>query len=236
MVKFNFKTKIKGFFKKLDPNRKDRYIELLTVRINNYKRLLTLDVKNDLSVWPSYISDKILSDIEKWYMTFLNAKVHAVINSDVESMKRMYKVAINCIGQWYSHLVTIKYHLNHEYPKLRKEIGPIDYSHIKYVVVTNVWGKEYYGMIYDNHPQVGLILGRFFDDNGELYKFQNGIDDSYLIQPMDDENDFKKYFNNSSKLFINSNNTSTEMINEYNQLNDYWAVQQTYLKLKNEKK
>ena len=236
MVRFNLKTKIKGFLKKLDSNRKDRYIELLTVRINNYKRWLMLDVINDLSECPSYISDKITDDIEIWYKTYLNAKVYAVINSNVESMKNLYKVAINCIRQWYSHLVVIKYRLNYEYPKLRKEIGTIDYSHIKYVVVTNVWEKEYYGMIYDNHPQVGLVLGRFFDDNGELYKFQNEIDDSYLIQPMDDEKDFKRYFNNCSKLFINSNNTSTEMINEYNQLNDYWAVQQTYLKLKNEKK
>ncbi len=236
MVRFKIKTKIKGFFKKLDPNRKDRYIACLCTRINRYKRLLTSDVKNDLSNWPSYISNKILSDIEKWYMTFLDARVYYIVNCDAEGMKVLYEVAISSIRQWYSHLVTIKYRLNHEYPKLRKEIGPIDYSHIKYVVVTNVLGKEYYGMIYDNHPQVGLILGRFFDDNGELYKFQNGIDDSCLIQPMDDENDFKRYFNNSSKLFINSNNTSTEMINEYNQLNDYWAVQQTYLKLKNEKK
>ena len=236
MVKFNFKTKIKGFFKKLDPNRKDRYIELLTVRINKYKRLLTLDVKNDLSVCPSYISNNILSDIEKWYMSFLNARVNYVVRCDVESMKRMYKVAINCIGQWYSHLVTIKYYLNHEYPKRRKEIGIIDYSHIKYVVVTNVFNEKYYGMIYDNHPQIGLVLGRFFDKNGKVFVFENGIDDSYLIRPMENENDFKRYFNNSSKLFINSNNTSTEMINEYNQLNDYWAVQQTYLKLKNEKK
>ena len=236
MVRFNFKTKIKGFLKKLDSDRKDRYIACLCTRINKYRRLLKSDVANGLSEWPLYISDKIIDDIEIWYNAFLDERVYYIVHRDAERMKRLYKRAISSIEQWYSHLVTIKYYLNHEYPKLKKEIGPIDYSHIKYVVVTNVWGKKYYGMIYDNHPQVGLVLGRFFDKNGELYQFQNEIDDSYLIQPMDDENDFKRYFNNCSKLFINSNNTSTEMINEYNQLNDYWAVQQTYLKLKNEKK
>ena len=104
-------------------------------------------------------------------------------------------------------------------------------SFIKYRDCFNNEGIAYLTYVSDRgNGEIDInVRGEFFDEHGTNVDIDR-FDRTYLITPMTDDKDFKRFMNLYTKKMANAPlHTQTET---YKLLNDAWCKQLTYLKLK----
>lgn len=121
------------------------------------------------------------------------------------------------------------------FPQYRKHI---DFDKVKFVKVRDILNNDFIGFVsYYSDRENGeydiKVYGTFFDENGHEADIER-FDKTYLVRPMEDDNDYKRFINLYSKTDIMTKTTVDNQMHAYKTLNDYWCSQLTYLKQKND--
>jgi hypothetical protein len=222
-----FKIWLKALGKALNPEREEKYITTLQLRIANktYKygsKLIKLT--SDL---PKYVYNKL-----QWYL--IPNIVYKTYNiPDIYELKKKIKQLDDNWIRILNLIKHIRYNIDVIFEQERETINYNNISFIKYRDCFNNEGIAYLTYVSDRgNGEIDMnVRGEFFDEHGTNVDIDR-FDRTYLITPMTDDKDFKRFMNLYTKKITNAPlHTQTET---YKHLNDAWCKQLTYLKLKEE--
>jgi hypothetical protein len=211
--------------KALDLEREEKYLTTLKMRLVNkvYKygsKLITLT--SDL---PKYVYNKL-----QWYLNpYMPYGTYNI--PDIYQVKKKIKQLDDNWNHILNIIKNIRYNIDVIFNQEREVINYDNISFIKYRDCFNNESIAYLTYVSDRgNGEIDMnVRGEFFDEHG-LNVDIDRFDRTYLITPMTDDKDFKRFMNLYTKKMANAPlHTQTET---YKLLNDAWCKQLTYLKLK----
>jgi hypothetical protein len=182
---------------------------------------------------------KLTSDLPKYVYGMLqwhlnpNIGVSEYLHADIYHAKKRIKQLDDTWQSILNVIKSIRHNIDVVFVQERETIDYNNISFIKYRDCFNNEGIAYLTYVSDRgNGEIDInVRGEFFDEhvvNVDIDRF----DRTYLITPMTDDKDFKRFMNLYTKKMTNAPlHTQTET---YKLLNDAWCKQLTYLKLKEE--
>lgn len=220
-----FKIWLKALGKALNPEREEKYFTTLRMRLADkgyYYGSKLIELTSDL---PKYVYGKL-----QWHLNpdifYRTYKI-----TDIYEAKKKIKQLDDSWIRILSIIKNIRYNIDVIFNQEREVINYDNISFIKYRDCFNNEGIAYLTYVSDRgNGEIDMnVRGEFFDEygmNDDIDRF----DRTYLITPMTDDKDFKRFMNLYTKKMTNAPlHTQTET---YKLLNDAWCKQLTYLKLK----
>ena len=222
-----FKIWLKALGKALNPEREEKYLTTLRLRLANKKYYYESKLIKLTPDLPKYVYGKL-----QWY---LNPHIgyERYYITDIYEVKKKIK---QLDDTWIRILNIIKYIRHNIDVIFVKEREPINYDNISFIKYRDCFNNEgiaYLTYVSDRgNGEIDMnVRGEFFDEHGVNVDIDR-FDRTYLITPMTDDKDFKRFMNLYTKKMTNAPlHTQTET---YKLLNDAWCTQLTYLKLKEE--
>lgn len=219
-----FKIWLKALGKALNPEREEKYLTTLRMRLADkgyyYGRKL-IKLTSDL---PKYVYGKL-----QWYLNpYIVCRTYD-FQDTYEVKKKIKQLDDNWI-RILNIIKNIRYNIDVIFEQEREVIDYNNISFIKYRDCFNNEGIAYLTYVSDRgNGEIDMnVRGEFFDEHGINVDIDR-FDRTYLITPMTDDKDFKRFMNLYTKKMTNAPlHTQTET---YKLLNDAWCKQLTYLKL-----
>lgn len=222
-----FKIWLKALGKTLNPKREEEYLTTLKMRLVNkgyYYGSKLIKLTSDL---PKYAYGKL-----QWYInTYISYRTYDI--PDIYEAKKKIKQLDDSWIRILNIIKNIRYNIDVVFDQERETI---DYNHISFIKYRDCFNNEgiaYLTYVSDRgNGEIDInVRGEFFDEHGINVDIDR-FDRTYLITPMTDDKDFKRFMNLYTKKMTNAPlHTQTET---YKLLNDAWCKQLTYLKLKEE--
>lgn len=222
-----FKIWLKALGKTLNPKREEEYLTTLKMRLVNkgyYYGSKLIKLTSDL---PKYAYGKL-----QWYINpYISYRTYDIL--DIYEAKKKIKQLDDSWIRILNIIKNIRYNIDVVFDQERETI---DYNHISFIKYRDCFNNEgiaYLTYVSDRgNGEIDInVRGEFFDEHGINVDIDR-FDRTYLITPMTDDKDFKRFMNLYTKKMTNAPlHTQTET---YKLLNDAWCKQLTYLKLKEE--
>ena len=222
-----FKIWLKALGKALNPEREEKYLTTLRMRLADkgyhYGSKL-IKLTSDL---PKDVYGKL-----QWHLN-PNIAFSEYLHADIYHVKKRIKQLDDNWIRILNIIENIRYNIDIVFEQEREVINYDNISFIKYKDCFNNEGIAYLMYVSDrgNGENDINVRGEFFDEHGVNVDIDR-FDRTYLITPMTDDKDFKRFMNLYTKKMANAPlHTQTET---YKLLNDAWCKQLTYIKLKEE--
>lgn len=221
------KTRLNKLAKSMNSTRPEEYLELLKIRLENKRYRYSNALVKWSEKYPRYVFNYFYPFLQSYYDVYRTRDVKTILNR------------IKYLDKCWETLKTTFWYVDNRYenvfPQYRKHI---DFDKVKFVKVRDILNNDFIGFVsYYSDRGNGeydiKVYGTFFDENGHEADIER-FDNTYLVRPMEDDNDYKRFINLYSKTNTMTKSTVDSQMNTYNTLNDYWCSQLTYLKQKND--
>lgn len=211
----------------MNSSRPEIYLERLKFRLENKR----FRYGNALAKW----SEKYPRYVFNYFYPFLQSYYDVTRLRDAETILSKIKYLDKCWETMENTFWYVDNRYENVFPQYRKHI---DFDKVKFVKVRDILNNDFIGFVsYYSDRGNGeydiKVYGTFFDENGYEADIER-FDNTYLVRPMEDDNDYKRFINLYSKTNTMTKSTVDSQMNTYNTLNDYWCSQLTYLKQKND--
>lgn len=217
-----FKTWFKKIRKKLDTSRPNEYYNALSRRYISVKMNALFKINEITSDLPSYVSEPYVSKIQK-HRNYIHTNDFIALKENILTLRKNIELIFN-------DLLTAIKRIDTEFPKVRKRLN---FRHVKFVKITNCHLKEIIGYVVHisnmGNKTDYRVYGRFFDKLGNLVEIDY-IDKTYLIDVLNDENEFNRYLNLYSRYLKDKPLAAQQA--ELSLLNKNWEKQIIYLNQK----
>lgn len=220
-----FKIWLKALGKALNPEREEKYLTTLRMRLADkgyYYGSKLIKLTSDL---PKYVYGRL-----QWHLN-PNMSYRTYDITEIYEVKKKIKQLDDNWIRILNIIKNIRYNIDVIFEQERETINYNSISFIKYRDCFNNEGIAYLTYVSDRgNGEIDInVRGEFFDEHGTNVDIDR-FDRTYLITPMTDDKDFKRFMNLYTKKMTNAPlHTQTET---YKLLNDAWCFQLTYLKLK----
>lgn len=211
----------------MNSSRPEIYLELLKIRLENKRYRYSNALVKWSEKYPRYVFNYLYPFLQSYY------DVYRI--RDVETILSKIKYLDKCWESMKSTFWYVDNRYENTFPQYRKHI---DFDKVKFVKVRDILNNDFIGFVSyysdrGNDEYDIKVYGTFFDENGHEADIER-FDKTYLVRPMEDDNDYKRFINLYSKTNTMTKSTVDNQMNTYNTLNDYWCSQLTYLKQKND--
>ena len=221
-----FKTWIKSLGKFLDPQREEKYLNTLRIRLADKEYYYSSKLIKATSDLPKYVYNRL----SRHLTLFLGGKTF--LTDAYEIMQKIKRVD----DEW-NYIIEvidkIRYNIDVIFPSKREKI---DYNYTPFIEYKNCFGEKGIAFLsYVSNRGNGEIdinvQGEFFDDNGNSIDISN-FDKTYLVTPMKDDKTYDRFMYHYTKKLKDA--PLSAQTASYKMLNDMWCKQLTYLKLNEE--
>lgn len=211
----------------MNSSRPETYLEVLKLRLEGKRYRYRIALVKWSKKYPRYVFN--------YFYSFLQSYYDVCRIRDVETILSKIKYLDKCWESMKSTFWYVDNRYENTFPQYRKHI---DFDKVKFVKVRDILNNDFIGFVaYYSDRGNGeydiKVYGTFFDENGHEADIER-FDKTYLVRPMEDDNDYKRFINLYSKTNTMTKSTVDSQMNTYNTLNDYWCSQLTYLKQKND--